>query len=129
MTDLSRAKTLLADLIAFPTVSDRSNLALIGYVAEYLKRLGVEPRLDPNAAGDTAALLATFGTEIDGGVLLSAHTDVVPVEGQPWTGDPFALREADGLIYGRGACDMKGFAACALASAPMFLAAKLERPI
>ena len=131
MTDvpLARAKTLLAKLIAFPTVSDRSNLELIAFVAEHLRELGVEPLIAPNAAGDKVALFATFGPEVDGGVLLSAHTDVVPVLGQPWTSDPFVLSEADGRLYGRGACDMKGFVACALASAPAFLAAKLERPI
>ena len=109
---LTHAKTLLAKLVAFPTVSDRSNLDLIAFVAETLRELGVEPRIAPNAAGDKAALFATFGPEVDGGVLLSGHTDVVPVEGQPWSGDPFLLREADGKLYGRGACDMKGFAAC-----------------
>ena len=126
---LTRAKDLLARLVAFPTVSDRPNLELIGFVADYLRALGVEPRLAPNAQGDKAALMATFGPEIDGGIVLSGHTDVVPVEGQPWTSDPFALREADGRLYGRGACDMKGFAACALALAPEFLEARLARPI
>ncbi len=126
---LTRAKDLLARLVAFPTVSDRSNLDLIAFVAEYLRGLGLQPRLTPNASGDKAALLVTFGPEIDGGVLLSGHTDVVPVEGQPWTADPFKLREADGKLHGRGACDMKGFCACALAAAPVFLAAQLEKPI
>ena len=131
MTDipLARAKTLLAKLVASPTVSDRSNLELIGWVADYLRALGVEPLIAPNRTGDKAALFATFGPPVDGGVLLSAHTDVVPVEGQPWTSDPFALREADGRLYGRGACDMKGFVACALASVPTFLAAELKQPI
>src|SRR5579863_4609066 len=91
---LTRAKDLLAKLVAFPTVSDRSNLELIAFVAERLRGLGLQPRLAPNPAGDKAALLVTFGPEIDGGVLLSAHTDVVPVDGQPWTADPFQLREA-----------------------------------
>ncbi|MDE3176606.1 MAG: acetylornithine deacetylase [Pseudomonadota bacterium] len=126
---LTRAQQLLAALVAFPTVSDRSNLDLIAYVADYLRALGVEPMIAPNREGDKAALLATFGPRVDGGVLLSAHTDVVPVEGQPWTSDPFALRAAEGRLYGRGACDMKGFAACALACVPDFLAAGLARPI
>jgi len=126
---LTRAKTLLQRLIAFPTISDRSNRELIDFVEDYLKGLGLSPRLSPNAAGDKAALHVAIGPETDGGLLLSAHTDVVPVAGQPWTGDPFGLREAQGRLHGRGACDMKGFAACALAMAPEFLAAKLERPI
>ena len=69
-------------------------------------------------AGDKAAILATIGPRVDGGVVLSGHTDVVPVEGQPWSSPPFTLREASGRLYGRGACDMKGFDACVLAMAP-----------
>jgi acetylornithine deacetylase len=126
---LTRAKDILARLLAFPTVSDRSNLELIAFVADYLRGLGLSPRMAPNAAGDKAALMVTFGPEVDGGLLLSGHTDVVPVEGQPWTSDPFQLREADGKLFGRGACDMKGFAACVLAAAPGFLASGLEKPI
>ena len=126
---LTSAKALLERLVAFPTVSDQSNLQLIAFVADHLRGLGVEARIAPNATGDKAALLATFGPEVDGGIVLSGHTDVVPVEGQPWSGDPFALREIDGRLYGRGACDMKGFAACALAAAPHFLHLKLAKPI
>jgi acetylornithine deacetylase len=128
-TALSRAKDLLTRLVAFPTVSDRSNLELMAFAAEYLRGLGLQPLLAPNPAGDKAALLVTFGPEVEGGVVLSGHTDVVPVEGQPWTSDPFQLRESNGKLYGRGACDMKGFVACALACAPDFLAARLEKPI
>lgn len=120
---LTRAKEILARLVAFPTVSDRSNLDLMAFVADYLRGLGVEPVLAPNRRGDKTALHVSFGPRSDGSVLLSAHTDVVPVEGQPWSADPFALREADGRLYARGACDMKGFVACALALAPHFLAA------
>jgi acetylornithine deacetylase len=126
---LTSAKSLLERLVAFPTVSDRSNLELIAFVADYLSGLGAKPRIAPNAAGDKAALFVTFGPEVDGGIVLSGHTDVVPVEGQPWSGDPFALREIEGRLYGRGACDMKGFAACALAAAPHFLSAGLVKPI
>ena len=126
---LTSAKALLARLVAFPTVSDRSNRDLIAFVAEYLGGLGVAARIAPNAAGDKAALYATFGPQVDGGIVLSGHTDVVPVEGQPWSGDPFVLREIDGRLYGRGACDMKGFAACVLAAAPHFLNAGLSKPI
>jgi acetylornithine deacetylase len=126
---LASAKTLLERLVAFPTVSDRSNLELIGFVERYFQGLGVETRTLPNASGDKAALVATIGPRVDGGAALSGHTDVVPVEGQPWTGDPFKLREIDGRLYGRGACDMKGFEACMLAMAPHFLKASLKRPI
>ena len=124
---LTRAKELLATLAAFPTVSDRSNLELMAFVSDYLRGLGAEPVLAPSNDGSKAALHVAFGPKTQGGVLLSAHTDVVPVEGQPWTADPFTLREKDGRLYARGACDMKGFAACALATAPAFLA--IGRPI
>lgn len=126
---LAETKDLLARLIAFPTVSDRSNLALIDSVADYFAAHGVATRRLPDPSGQKAALLATLGPERDGGVVLSGHTDVVPVEGQPWTTDPFAMREIDGKIFGRGAVDMKGFDACVLACVPDFLARRLKRPI
>ena len=125
---LTHAKDILARLVAFPTVSDRSNLELIAL----RRRLSARARASSRASRRTPPatrrrcwpLSAPRSTAAS---LLSGHTDVVPVEGQPWTGDPFALREADGKLYGRGACDMKGFAACALAAAPAFLAARLEQ--
>jgi acetylornithine deacetylase len=126
---LARAKALLAKLVAFPTVSDQSNLRLVDFVANYLRGLGLEPLIAPNPAGDKAALLVTVGPPVDDGVVLSGHTDVVPVKGQPWTSDPFTLREADGRLYGRGACDMKGFDAAALAFLPEIVSAPLEKPI
>ena len=89
----------------------------------------MEARRLPNAEGDKAALLATIGPMVDGGIVLSGHTDVVPVEGQPWSTNPFDMREQDGRLYGRGACDMKGFDAAVLASVPAFLAQPLKRPI
>jgi acetylornithine deacetylase len=123
------ARTILQRLIAFDTVSDRSNLALVDYVEGYLRALGAPSWRAPNAAGDKAALLATLGPMVPGGAVLSGHTDVVPVEGQIWSGDPFELREIDGRLYGRGACDMKGFDAAALAMVPFFQAAGLKRPV
>ena len=126
---LAEAKALLAHLIAFESVSDQSNLPLIAWVEDYLASRGVASRRAPNGAGDKCALLATIGPRVDGGVVLSGHTDVVPVEGQPWTSPPFVMREADGRLYGRGACDMKGFAACVLAMVPAFLSVGLKRPI
>jgi acetylornithine deacetylase len=126
---LAETKALLARLIAFDSVSDSSNLPLIDFVEGYLRGHGLESRRAPNAAGDKAAILATIGPRVDGGVVLSGHTDVVPVDGQPWSSPPFELRQASGRLYGRGACDMKGFDACVLAMAPAFRDAGLKRPV
>ena len=126
---LETAKALLARLIAFKSVSASSNLPVIDFIEDYLAAHGIAARRAPNAAGDKAAILATIGPRVDGGVVLSGHTDVVPVEGQLWSGDPFELRQKAGRLYGRGACDMKGFDACVLAMAPAFKAAQLKRPV
>ena len=120
---------LLERLVAFDTETSKSNLALIDFVADYLDGWGVPHIRVPNAGGDKAALFATLGPMTDGGVVLSGHTDVVPVTGQAWTGDPFTLRVADGRAFGRGAVDMKAFDALALAMVPDALAAGLTRPI
>jgi len=125
----AEAIALLERLVAFDTESDKSNLPLIDFVESWLRERGIEVLRAPNAAGDKAALLATIGPKIDGGVVLSGHTDVVPVTGQKWTGDPFGLRDDGERLYARGACDMKGFDAIALAMAPHFKAAKLRRPV
>jgi acetylornithine deacetylase len=125
----ARVKSLLGRLIAFDTISDRSNLPLIDFVEDYLKGLGVPVTRAPDPTGAKAALFATVGPPADGGIVLSGHTDVVPVEGQPWTSDPFRMREADGKLFGRGACDMKGFGAAALAMVPEFQVAGLASPI
>lgn len=126
---LERAIALLGRLVAFDTESSRSNLELIDFVEDYLLGLGSRVVRVPNAEGDKAALFATFGPATDGGVVLSGHTDVVPVAGQPWTSPPFVLRRDGGRLYGRGTCDMKGFDALCLAMAPEFLAAPLKKPI
>jgi acetylornithine deacetylase len=120
---------MLGRLVAFDTESDESNLALVEAVCAYLDGWGVPHRRFANAAGDKAAVLATLGPMVDGGVVLSGHTDVVPVAGQAWTSDPFSLRVADGRAHGRGAVDMKGFCALALALVPDMLAADLKRPL
>ena len=120
---------MLAELVAFDTVSSKSNLPLIERVEAYLQGLGIAFTRVPNAAGDKAALYATVGPAGDGGVLLSGHTDVVPVKGQSWTSDPFVLREEGTRLYGRGACDMKGFDALCLAMLPVFRDAGLKKPI
>jgi acetylornithine deacetylase len=123
------AIALLERLAAFDTESDKSNLPLIDFVEEYLRGQDIPVLRAPNAAGDKAALLATVGPMVEGGIVLSGHTDVVPVEGQKWTSDPFRLRSADGRLYARGSCDMKGFDAIALAMIPRFKKAGLRRPI
>lgn len=124
-----RAIDLLARLVAFDTTSRLSNLALIEWVEAYLSGLGVSARRVPNAEGTKTNLMATIGPDIEGGVILSGHTDVVPVDGQPWSTDPFVLTEKDGRLYGRGTCDMKGFLALALAAAPDLAARRLKRPV
>ena len=109
---------MLARLVAFPTVSRDSNLALIEYVASYLAEHGVAAELVHSACGQKANLYATIGPDVPGGVVLSGHTDVVPVDDQDWHSDPFDLVERDGRLYGRGTCDMKAFYAIALALIP-----------
>lgn len=122
------ARDLLSTLVGFDTTSRGSNLALIEWVEAYLDGLGVPHRRVPNADGTKSNLLATLGPAEPGGVVLSGHTDVVPVDGQPWSTDPWAVVEKDGRLYGRGTCDMKGFLALALAAAPE-LARKARKPV
>ncbi|WP_160288819.1 acetylornithine deacetylase [Pseudomonas knackmussii] len=123
------SREILAKLIAFDTVSRNSNLALIEYIRDYLADLGVESELFHDAEGRKANLFATLGPRDRGGVCLSGHTDVVPVDGQPWTVPPFELTEKDGRLYGRGSADMKGYIACVLAAVPQFLAQPLRVPL
>jgi acetylornithine deacetylase len=123
------ARDILSKLVAFDTTSRGSNLALIEWVEAYLDRCGVPHRRAPNAEGTKSNLMATIGPDVAGGVVLSGHTDVVPVDGQPWSTHPFTLTELDGRLYGRGTCDMKGFIALALAAAPELAKAELRRPI
>ncbi|MFJ5369343.1 acetylornithine deacetylase [Bosea sp. CER48] len=120
---------MLARLVAFDTISDKSNLPLIDFVEGYLTSWGVPSVRFPNAAGDKAALFATVGPQDRGGIVLSGHTDVVPVAGQAWSRDPFTLHVENGRAYGRGAVDMKAFLALGLALVPDFLAAGLRTPI
>ena len=129
MDRLENATDMLSRLVAFDTVSSKSNLPLIDFVESYLREQDVRFVRAPNAAGDKAALFITIGPDADGGVLLSGHTDVVPVAGQNWSADPFTLRRDDKRLYGRGAVDMKGFDAACLAMIPEFRAARLSRPI
>ncbi len=120
---------MLRRLVAFDTTSRDSNLALIHYVRDYLKGHGIDSTLVPNEEGTKANLYATVGPMKEGGVVLSGHTDVVPVDGQPWNTDPWTLTEKDGKLYGRGTCDMKAFSAIGLAMVPKFLRARLKVPI
>jgi acetylornithine deacetylase len=119
-------RALVSQLIAFNTVSRDSNLGLIEWVRDYLARFGVTSRLTYDAGRNKANLFATLGDGRDSGLVISGHTDVVPVDGQAWSSDPFTLVERDGRLYGRGAADMKSFIAVALATVPRFLAA--QRP-
>ena len=120
---------LLERLVSFDTESSKSNLPLIDFVEDYLKGWSVPVVRVPNGHGDKAAIFVTVGPRDRGGIVLSGHTDVVPVAGQTWTSDPFRLRVEGGRAYGRGAVDMKGFCALALALVPDFVAADLKVPI
>ncbi len=121
---------MLKRLVAFDTTSRNSNLELIHYIRDYLADFGVESTLVPNAEGTKANLFASIGPDREGGVVLSGHTDVVPVDGQPWTTDPWDLTEKDdGNLYARGTCDMKGFVAACLANVPAFQRARLKVPM
>lgn len=123
------AKEILSKLVAFDTTSTKSNLACADYVRDYLASHGVEARVLPADDGIHANLFATIGPEVDGGIGLSGHMDVVPVTGQAWDTDPFTLIERDGRLYGRGACDMKGYLACVMAMVPDFKKRKLKVPL
>lgn len=124
------AQQLLETLVSHATVSRDSNLKLIELIENYLDDYGVPHTRIENDDGSKANLLARIGPDVAGGVVLSGHTDVVPVDGQPWTSDPFTLTDRDdGRLYGRGTCDMKGFIACALAQVPVWIEQNLERPI
>lgn len=120
---------MIERLIAFPTVSRDSNLGMIEWIRDYLAGLGVSSRLTYDAAGNKANLFATLGEGSKPGLILSGHTDVVPVQGQAWDTDPFKATIKDGLLYGRGSCDMKSYIATALALAPKFLAGKMDAPL
>lgn len=123
------AMLLLGDLVGFPTVTSESNLDLIDYAANHLEPHATETRLTRDQTGLKANLLATIGPNIDGGVVLSGHTDVVPADEVHWTGAPFVAMRREQKIYGRGTTDMKGFIACAMAMAPRFGELTLKRPI
>ena len=122
-------RAMIDRLIAFDTTSRNSNLELIHYVRDYLADLGVASHLTFDDSKRKANLYATLGPTDRGGIALSGHTDVVPVDGQDWSSDPWTVRDQDGCLYGRGTCDMKSFIAIALAYAPRFLERRLALPI
>lgn len=126
----ARARSVLADLVAFDTTSRNSNLALIDYAESLLHTAGAHTTRIPDATGEKSNLWGVVGpADAPGGVVLSGHTDVVPVDGQDWHTDPWTLTEADGKLFGRGTCDMKGFVALALAAAEDYGKADLAKPI
>jgi len=129
METASPATEMLGRLIAFDTVSRNSNLDLIAYAQELLEKAGATSRLTYDADKRKANLFATIGPARDGGYVLSGHSDVVPVEGQDWSSDPFKADVRDSRLYGRGSADMKGFIAVALSLAPEFARLDLKRPL
>lgn len=126
---MSKSRELLAALVAFDTTSRESNLQLIEFVRDYLAQFDVPCELIFNEQRNKANLFATLGPADRPGIVLSGHTDVVPVDGQPWTVAPFALSEHNGKLFGRGTADMKGYIACVLAAVPDLLAAPLNMPV
>jgi acetylornithine deacetylase len=122
-------REMIERLISFDTTSRDSNLNLIAFVEDYVRAHGLSPKRIPNAEGTKANLLISLGPNEPGGIILSGHTDVVPVDGQPWDTDPFKVVEKDGKLYGRGTSDMKSFSALALALLPEFLQRGVKTPI
>lgn len=129
MSDLNHTIATLGELIGFDTVSSVSNLKMIDYLAERLETLGADVIIQKDATGTKANIFATLGPDIDGGIVLSGHTDVVPVEDQDWSSDPFDMVERDGKLFGRGTCDMKGFIAACLVKAKQYAQLDLKIPV
>lgn len=122
-------REMIARMVSFDTTSSRSNLELIHFVRDYLAAWDVDSHMVPNEDGTKANLYAAIGPQVEGGVVLSGHTDVVPVEGQPWDTDPWQVVEKDGRLYGRGTADMKSFSSIVLAKLPELLEKPLTRPL
>ena len=129
MSHLEDTVAVLGRLVAYPTVSSDSNLAMIEDLADCLQRAGARVDVFADPSGTKANLFATLGPDVDGGLVLSGHTDVVPVADQPWSSDPFTLRDEGERLFGRGTCDMKGFIAATLAMAPTYAALNPDRPL
>jgi len=129
MAETLSARQLLDKLVSFPTVSRDSNVPLVDWVEDYLTGHGISCHRDYDVTGQKATLYAHIGPEVEGGVILSGHTDVVPVDGQAWDTDPFEVVEKDGRLYGRGTCDMKGFDALAIWAAVEAQRRGVARPL
>ena len=128
MTEIVKTIELLEKLISFPTISSESNRDCIDWISDYLKSHGARCEITSEAEGK-ANIFATLGPDTSGGIILSGHTDVVPVAGQNWSSDPFKMKRENDAFYGRGACDMKGFIAAALAMVPKYSSIELKRPL
>jgi len=126
---ITETVALLRQLIAFPSVSSRSNLDIAHFIADTLRAAGARVDVWQDPGGQKANVFATLGPDTDGGIVLSGHMDVVPVDDQVWATDPFTVFEKQGRLYGRGTCDMKGFIAACLAYAPVFARSATVRPL
>ena len=124
-----KVEDILAKLVSFPVLGGDHNLEIIHWIQNYIEPFGIATTLVPNEEKTKASLHCRIGPSVDGGVILSGHTDVVPVKGQAWDSDPFILTKKDGKLFGRGSADMKGFIACCLASLPTLVKADLKKPI
>ena len=129
MDTLTQTQDMLGDLIAYPTISSDSNIDIIAYLAQRLEDAGVSVKIFHDETGEKANLFGTLGPEDDGGIVLSGHTDVVPVQDQVWASDPFSMIQKDTRLFGRGSCDMKGFVAAATVMAQHYAAQVKDRPI
>lgn len=123
------AKEILAKLVSFDVISTQNNIALVNWISDYIESFGIETVYIYNKDKTQASLHCRIGESVDGGVILSGHTDVVPVTNQAWETNPFQLTEKDGKLFGRGTCDMKGYIACFLAVLPKMISVKLQKPI
>jgi acetylornithine deacetylase len=126
---LEQTIEILERLVSFESISHRPTHGIVGYISDYFASHGLTASLSYDDAGERANVFVTIGPEIDGGIVLNGHTDVVPVEGQDWQTDPFKLVRQDGRLYGRGSVDMKGFLACVMGAVPAFTQANLKRPV
>ena len=126
MTTLDKTVSILTDLVEYPSVSSVSNLEIINYLSDKIKSLGGKVDIMTTEDNKQANIFCTIGPEIDGGIVLSGHTDVVPAKELNWNSDPFKLTKKDNLLYGRGTCDMKGFIASTIAATEILKNKKLK---